>query len=136
MNRAAILLGGPSHELAAAVPRREISAAAVVEGSIDRIDATDGRVNDFLQLTLQRALAEAAALDARLVAGDSVARLLQRMTASGAVLVGALNMDEYAYGFTTKTRTTGRPAIRTTWHALRVAPRAARPLRWPRARCH
>ncbi|MBQ1764292.1 MAG: AtzE family amidohydrolase, partial [Aquincola sp.] len=28
--------------------------------------------------------------------------LLQRMDAAGAVLVGALNMDEYAYGFTTE----------------------------------
>jgi AtzE family amidohydrolase len=30
------------------------------------------------------------------------ADLLQRMNAAGAVLVGALNMDEYAYGFTTE----------------------------------
>lgn len=30
------------------------------------------------------------------------ARLVQRMDAAGAVLVGALNMDEYAYGFTTE----------------------------------
>jgi len=28
--------------------------------------------------------------------------LVQRMQAAGAVLVGALNMDEYAYGFTTE----------------------------------
>ncbi len=33
-------------------------------------------------------------------AGDAV--LVQRLQAAGAVLVGALNMDEYAYGFTTE----------------------------------
>jgi amidase/aspartyl-tRNA(Asn)/glutamyl-tRNA(Gln) amidotransferase subunit A len=33
---------------------------------------------------------------------DSDAFLVQRMQAAGAVLVGSLNMDEYAYGFTTE----------------------------------
>lgn len=33
---------------------------------------------------------------------DSDAFLIQRMCAAGAVLVGSLNMDEYAYGFTTE----------------------------------
>lgn len=36
-------------------------------------------------------------------AGDAV--LVQRLQAAGAVLVGALNMDEYAYGFTTENGT-------------------------------
>ncbi len=38
--------------------------------------------------------------DARTAARDAV--LLRRLEAEGAVLVGALNMDEYAYGFTTE----------------------------------
>jgi 1-carboxybiuret hydrolase len=38
--------------------------------------------------------------DARPAARDAV--LLRRLQAEGAVLVGALNMDEYAYGFTTE----------------------------------
>ena len=38
--------------------------------------------------------------DAAPAKGDAL--LVQRMEAAGAVLVGALNMDEYAYGFTTE----------------------------------
>jgi AtzE family amidohydrolase len=38
--------------------------------------------------------------DAALAARDAL--LVQRLQAAGAVLVGALNMDEYAYGFTTE----------------------------------
>jgi AtzE family amidohydrolase len=40
--------------------------------------------------------------------------LVQRLRAAGAVLVGALNMDEYAYGFTTENTHYGRPTTRTT----------------------
>ncbi len=142
MSRAADLLAGPAHALSDAMRRRELSVSAVVEAAVDRVQATDGRVNAFTQLTLQRAMARAAALDARLAGGDTVAGslpllgvpyavknlfdieglttlagskiergrpaakadavLLQRLDAAGAVLLGALNMDEYAYGFTTE----------------------------------
>jgi AtzE family amidohydrolase len=142
MSRAAELLAGPAHALSDALRRRELSVSAVVEAAADRVQATDGQVNAFTQLTLQRAMARAAALDARLAGGDTVAAslpllgvpyavknlfdiegittlagskiergqpvaktdavLLQRLDAAGAVLLGALNMDEYAYGFTTE----------------------------------
>jgi 1-carboxybiuret hydrolase len=142
MSRAAELLLGPAHVLSDAVRTRAVTVSAVVEAAADRVQATDGRVNAFTQLTLQRAMAQAAALDARLASGDTVAAslpllgvpcavknlfdvdglttlagskierdrpaalqdavLLQRLTAAGAVLLGALNMDEYAYGFTTE----------------------------------
>jgi 1-carboxybiuret hydrolase len=139
---AAALLQGPAHAISDAVRRRELSVASLVEAVADRVQATDPRVNAFTQLTLQRAMAQAARLDARLAAGDSVAEalpllgvpyavknlfdieglttlagsrieqgrpaarhdatLVRRLDEAGAVLLGALNMDEYAYGFTTE----------------------------------
>lgn len=142
MTSAAQLLQGPAHALSDALRARRLTVSAVVEAAAARVQATDGRVNAFTQLTLQRAMARAAALDARLAAGDTTAQalpllgvpyavknlfdieglttlagskverdkpaaqadavLLQRLDAAGAVLLGALNMDEYAYGFTTE----------------------------------
>ena len=136
------LLAGPAHALSAAVRRGEIGVAALVDASLARIAATDGRVNAFTHVSQERARARAAALDARIAAGSAetlalpllgvpyavknlfdiegiptlagskierdaapAARdglLLRRLEAAGAVLVGALNMDEYAYGFTTE----------------------------------
>jgi amidase/aspartyl-tRNA(Asn)/glutamyl-tRNA(Gln) amidotransferase subunit A len=129
-------------EIAAAVREGQVSVTALTHASLERISDTEPRVNAFTDVTVQRALGAAAALDARLAVGDSTARalpllgvpfavknlfdvaglttlagskvergrpaascdgpLVKRMTAAGAVLVGALNMDEYAYGFTTE----------------------------------
>jgi amidase/aspartyl-tRNA(Asn)/glutamyl-tRNA(Gln) amidotransferase subunit A len=129
-------------EIAAAVRDGQVSVTSLTHASLERISDTEPRVNAFTDVTVQRALATAAALDARLAVGDSTARalsllgvpfavknlfdvaglttlagskvergrpaascdgpLVKRMTAAGAVLVGALNMDEYAYGFTTE----------------------------------
>ena len=142
MSRASELLAGPAFALADALRGRELRVTDIVEASVQRIQATDERVNAFTQLTLSRSMAEAAALDDRLAAGDATALalpllgvpyavknlfdieghttlagskiergaapasadavLVQRMKAAGAVLLGALNMDEYAYGFTTE----------------------------------
>lgn len=142
MSRAAELLRGPGHLLSAALRARELRVIDVVHAAAERIAATDGRVNAFTQLTLQRAFAEAAWLDTRLAADDTTAAalpllgvpyavknlfdieglttvagskiergrpaaqqdavLVQRLRAAGALLLGALNMDEYAYGFTTE----------------------------------
>jgi len=136
------LLSRPAAEIAAAVRAGAVSASAMVQASLARIEATDGRVNAFTDRTAGRALSQAAALDARLAAGDAAVRalpllgvpyavknlfdvqglttlagskiergrpaatadalLVRRMDAAGALLVGALNMDEYAYGFTTE----------------------------------
>jgi 1-carboxybiuret hydrolase len=139
---AASLLLRPAHAIAAAVRQGDVSAEALVQASLARIEHTDGRVNAFTDVTATRALATARALDGRLrdgdlavaalpllgvpyavknlfdvaglttLAGSKIERdqppaagdgpLVQRMDAAGAVLVGALNMDEYAYGFTTE----------------------------------
>jgi amidase/aspartyl-tRNA(Asn)/glutamyl-tRNA(Gln) amidotransferase subunit A len=62
--------------------------------------------------------------------------LIARLERAGAVLVGALNMDEYAYGFTTEnshdgpTRNPARPGTRG-WRLIRAArPRRSRPARF------
>ena len=125
---------------AALVRQGAVSAVAVDRGGAGRIAAEDGRLNSFTTVTAERALAEAAAVDAaraarrrpaaagrRALCGQEPVRprrawspsparrssatgrpprrdafLVERMRAAGAVCVGALNMDEYAYGFTTE----------------------------------
>ena len=136
------LLQGSAAAMAAAVRTGAVSASDLVRASLARIAQTDERVNAFTDVTEHRALRTAAALDARLAAGDPTAHalllpgvpfavknlfdvagittlagskiergrpaaghdapLVARLQAAGAVLVGALNMDEYAYGFTTE----------------------------------
>ena len=55
----------------AAVRRGHCSATAIVQASLARIAATDGRVNAFTDVTASRALERAAALDARLARRDA-----------------------------------------------------------------
>ncbi|WP_394787307.1 AtzE family amidohydrolase [Rhodoferax sp.] len=126
--------------MARAVAAGEVTATQLVQASLDRIAATDRRVNAFTDLVSARALERAAQIDAgladgsqavlpllgvpfavknlfdvaglRTLAGSKIERdsapatedglLVRRMEAAGAILVGALNMDEYAYGFTTE----------------------------------
>ncbi len=136
------LLAGSATEMAAAVRSGGVSATTLVHASLARICSTDEHVNAFTDVTAQRALQAATALDARGAVGDTTAHalpllgvpfavknlfdvaglttlagskiergrpaalhdspLVARLQAAGAVLVGALNMDEYAYGFTTE----------------------------------
>ena len=111
------------------------SAAQAVRCSLERIAATDARVNAFTTVLVERATARAQHVDRQgadgplagvpfavknlydiagvtTLAGSKIERaappasqdalLVRRLEAAGAVLVGALNMDEYAYGFTTE----------------------------------
>ena len=142
MTAAAPWLQADAASMARAMVRREVTATVLVQASLERIAATDGRVNAFTDVLAQRALQRAAQVDAGLAAGDAALErlpligvpfavknlfdvaglrtlagskierdsapasadglLVQRMEAAGAILVGALNMDEYAYGFTTE----------------------------------
>jgi len=125
--------------IADAVRKGRISAVALIESRFERIEALDPRLNCFTALFAERALREAAEVDAAVKAGrdpgplagvpfgvkdnyDVAGRvttagsiinrkrppatadaiLVQRLSRAGAVLVGAQNMDEFAYGFTTE----------------------------------
>ena len=129
--------------MAEAVRSGTLSAVALAEAALSRIDTTDARVNAFTDVVGPRALRRAAQVDAALagpsaerartlpllgvpfavknlfdvaglptLAGSKIERtaapartdglLVRRLEQAGAVLVGALNMDEYAYGFTTE----------------------------------
>ena len=116
-------------EIAESVARGKIPAADVVEATLRRIAARDGALNAFTTVTGERAKARAAGglngpmagvpfavknlfdiAGVPTVAGSKINRehapaamdatLIKRMEAAGAVLVGALNMGEYAYDFT------------------------------------
>ena len=142
MNAAELLLQDAT-AMADAVRGGAVSATALARASLDRIAATDGRVNAFTDVVRERALRRAGQIDASLasdaadrtrelpllgvpfavknlfdvaglptLAGSKIEResaparadaaLVRRLERAGAVLVGALNMDEYAYGFTTE----------------------------------
>jgi 1-carboxybiuret hydrolase len=123
--------------IAAAVREGRQSAFAAVEACLERIEATDARINAFSARLAERALKRAEAIDLHpqrhklplagvpfavknlfdvaglpTLAGSKIERdaapaqrdalLVRRLEARGAVLLGALHMDEYAYGFTTE----------------------------------
>jgi aspartyl-tRNA(Asn)/glutamyl-tRNA(Gln) amidotransferase subunit A len=62
-------------DLVAAVCRGDLTALACTEAYLDRIVAVDGRVNAFLAVDRQRALDQAAAIDARRRAGQPLGPL-------------------------------------------------------------
>lgn len=62
-------------DLADRVVRREVSARELVEVALARIEATNGELNAFVAIDAERALADAAELDDRIVAGDDVGPL-------------------------------------------------------------
>jgi len=127
----------PASEIAAAVARGEVTAAAVTEAALDRIARLNPLFNAFTDVTAERARGRARGLDAARAAGQPLgplagvpfavknlfdvqglptragakinhghapaqkdSPLIERLEAAGAVLVGALNMGEYAYDFT------------------------------------
>jgi AtzE family amidohydrolase len=125
------------HEIAAAVARGDVRAREVVEDALSVIRSRDQTLNAFTDVTAERALARADALDSDRAAGKPVgplagvpfavknlfdvaglptragskinrdfpparhdSPLIEKMEAAGAILVGGLNMGEYAYDFT------------------------------------
>jgi 1-carboxybiuret hydrolase len=122
-------------KIADAVRKDDVSALAVIEGTLARIERLNPKLNAFTAVTAERARKRAKAIDAGsirgplpligvpfavknlfdieglvTVAGSKINRdnppakkdspLIERLEAAGAVLVGALNMGEYAYDFT------------------------------------
>lgn len=62
-------------ELAEQVRQRQVSARELTHAALARIEALDGEINAFVALDGEAALAEAAAIDERLAAGDPVGEL-------------------------------------------------------------
>jgi aspartyl-tRNA(Asn)/glutamyl-tRNA(Gln) amidotransferase subunit A len=130
------ILARTGHAIAGDVNSGRLSARSVAEAALAAIEAGNARLGAFTDVTAERALAEAARVDARVAAGEKLplagvpysvknlfdvegittragskinrdrpaavrdATLIERMGAAGAVLVGAVNMGEYAYDFT------------------------------------
>lgn len=127
----------PGWQVAEAVATGSVTAEAVVRSALDRVATVNPVVNAFTDVTAERALAQARAIDADRVAGKPLPMLagvpvavknlfdiqglptragskinrdlapatrdgvlIKRLTAAGAVLIGGLNMGEYAYDFT------------------------------------
>lgn len=63
---AADLLGRDATAMAGAVRSGAASATALVQASLERVDATDGQVNAFTAVLAERALRRAAQVDASL----------------------------------------------------------------------
>ncbi len=61
--------------LAERVRRGEVSARELVQASLDRIEALDGRINAFVAVDGERALASARAVDERIARGEDVGEL-------------------------------------------------------------
>src|SRR5271155_426504 len=124
-------------EIRAAVASGEAKARDVVAATLERISALNPKLGAFTDVTAERALAKADAIDAARARGGSLgplagapfavknlfdiaglptragskinrdrppskadATVIARLEAAGGVLVGALNMGEFAYDFT------------------------------------
>ncbi|KQW86194.1 amidase [Devosia sp. Root413D1] len=124
-------------EIAEAVKGGQVTARAVTEAALKRIERHNPMLGAFTDVTAERALEQAELVDSKIRnamdpgplagvpfavknlydikgittrAGSKINRdnppaardatLVSRLEAAGAVLLGGLNMDEYAYGFT------------------------------------
>src|SRR5688572_30036061 len=63
------------HELAASVREARVTAEALVVGSLGRIERLDGPIGSVVLTRSDEALAEAAAIDRRVAAGENPGRL-------------------------------------------------------------
>lgn len=123
-------------ETVRAVTGGSVSAEAVATHALQTVDRLDPKINAFTDVTADRALSEARAVDAALARGEDLplagvpyavknlfdmegvttragskinlenppaatdATLVTKLKSAGAVLIGGLNMGEYAYDFT------------------------------------
>jgi aspartyl-tRNA(Asn)/glutamyl-tRNA(Gln) amidotransferase subunit A len=137
------------------VRAKKVSPVELVRGCLERIERLDPRLNSFITVTAESALAEARAAEAdvrqgrakgplhgipvalkdlvdtagvRTTAGSNVfkdrvptedAEVVRRLKAAGAVLLGKLNLHEFAYGGSTVVSAFG--PVRNPWSLEHVA---------------
>jgi aspartyl-tRNA(Asn)/glutamyl-tRNA(Gln) amidotransferase subunit A len=75
-----------ARELSALLARKKVSACEIAEAVFARIDAVEGKVNAYLTLTRETAMAQAAAVDERRARGEAVGPLAGIPTAIKDVL--------------------------------------------------
>ncbi len=69
------LIRATAEVMAGWIKSRQVSAVEVAQAHLDRIEAVDGAVHAFLHVDGSRALAQAATVDSRIAAGESVGPL-------------------------------------------------------------
>jgi aspartyl-tRNA(Asn)/glutamyl-tRNA(Gln) amidotransferase subunit A len=142
-------------QAAAALRRKDLSPVDLARACLDRIATLDPRLNTFITLVPEQALAQAREQERELARGkrrgplhgipialkDNIdtagirttaaakgfaeriptadAEVVRRLAASGAILLGKLNMDECAYGVTSTSGHFG--AVRNPWGHAYVA---------------
>jgi aspartyl-tRNA(Asn)/glutamyl-tRNA(Gln) amidotransferase subunit A len=62
-------------ELHQQLVKKERSATEIAQAALDRIAAVDGKVNSFLLVTGEHALARAKSIDAKIAAGEEIGLL-------------------------------------------------------------
>lgn len=141
-------------ELSAGIKNKSYSAKEVAQAHLDRIEKVDSKLNAFLHVDAEGALAQAAEVDRKLAAGEEIGPLagvpvavkdiftqigipttcgskilenwrppydstvVSRMKQAGMILLGKVNMDEFAMGSSTETSAYGPTA--NPWDLTRI----------------